>query len=189
MKLPLALSLHRPWTTLILRFGKNVENRIWRTSYRGPLLIHGAKAWSDDALDYADLVDLIYDGDLGVNAITADPDPADHPTGILGVVDLVGICDAEMNADEARCSCGPWAMKDQYHWKLANPRPFAEPVHCRGWQQLWTPRADVAAAVQVQLDAASLLAGVRAAAEVCDPVPDGLADDCLDALAGEDGKR
>jgi hypothetical protein len=151
MKLPLALSLHRPWTTLILRFGKDVENRVWRTNYRGPLLIHGAKPWSEEAIDYADLVDLIYDGDLGVNAMTADPDPDEHPTGIVGVVNLVDVCDAEIRQGSNRCACGPWAMNGQYHWKLSNPRPFATPVHCRGWQQLWTPKAAIAEALEAQL--------------------------------------
>lgn len=38
-------------------------------------------------------------------------------------------------------------------------------------------------------DDAGLLTEVRDACERVDPVPDGLADDCLDALAGEDGQR
>ena len=39
-----ALSIHQPWAWAILNVGKNVENRRWRTRYRGPLLIHAGKS-------------------------------------------------------------------------------------------------------------------------------------------------
>jgi len=38
-----ALSIRQPWAWLILHAGKDVENRTWRTSYRGPILIHAAQ--------------------------------------------------------------------------------------------------------------------------------------------------
>jgi hypothetical protein len=37
-----ALTIRQPWAYAILRLGKDVENRSWRTHYRGPLLIHAA---------------------------------------------------------------------------------------------------------------------------------------------------
>ena len=37
-----ALTIKQPWAYAILRLGKDVENRSWRTHYRGPLLIHAA---------------------------------------------------------------------------------------------------------------------------------------------------
>jgi len=41
----IALSIRQPWADLIIHHGKDIENRTWKTSYRGPLLIHAAKAW------------------------------------------------------------------------------------------------------------------------------------------------
>jgi hypothetical protein len=38
-----ALSVRQPWAWLITQGIKDVENRSWRTSYRGPLLIHAAR--------------------------------------------------------------------------------------------------------------------------------------------------
>ena len=38
------LSIRQPWAWAILNAGKNVENRTWRTSYRGELFIHASKA-------------------------------------------------------------------------------------------------------------------------------------------------
>lgn len=38
-----ALSICQPWAWLILHAGKDVENRTWRTSHRGVVLIHAPK--------------------------------------------------------------------------------------------------------------------------------------------------
>jgi hypothetical protein len=35
-----ALSIHQPWAWAIAKGLKDIENRTWRTHYRGPLLIH-----------------------------------------------------------------------------------------------------------------------------------------------------
>jgi hypothetical protein len=43
-----ALSLWQPWATLIAIGEKRFETRDWRTSYRGPLLIHAARAWNTE---------------------------------------------------------------------------------------------------------------------------------------------
>lgn len=37
------ISIRQPWANLIVRGVKPVENRKWRTDYRGPLLIHAGK--------------------------------------------------------------------------------------------------------------------------------------------------
>jgi hypothetical protein len=36
------LTIRQPWAHAILHLGKDVENRSWRTRYRGLLLIHAA---------------------------------------------------------------------------------------------------------------------------------------------------
>lgn len=38
-----AISIRQPWAWCIVYGGKHLENRTWRTSYRGPILIHAAK--------------------------------------------------------------------------------------------------------------------------------------------------
>ena len=35
-----ALSIQQPWAWLIVNDHKDIENRDWRTHYRGPVLIH-----------------------------------------------------------------------------------------------------------------------------------------------------
>lgn len=39
-----ALTLTQPWATLVALGEKQIETRSWRTHYRGPLVIHAAKA-------------------------------------------------------------------------------------------------------------------------------------------------
>ena len=38
-----ALSIRQPWAWLIAEGHKDVENRTWRTDYRGPILIHASQ--------------------------------------------------------------------------------------------------------------------------------------------------
>jgi hypothetical protein len=46
-----ALSLWQPWATLIALKKKQIETRSWRTTYRGPLAIHAAKSYPQEARD------------------------------------------------------------------------------------------------------------------------------------------
>ncbi|CAI1622745.1 ASCH domain [Serratia quinivorans] len=39
-----ALSIRQPWAWLIVKGYKDIENRTWRTNYRGPVLIHASAA-------------------------------------------------------------------------------------------------------------------------------------------------
>jgi hypothetical protein len=38
-----ALSIRQPWASCILDHGKDIENRSWRTLYRGRLLVHASQ--------------------------------------------------------------------------------------------------------------------------------------------------
>jgi len=48
-----ALSLRQPWASIVLFHGKRIENRRWWTSFRGPFLIHAAKAMTRREFDEA----------------------------------------------------------------------------------------------------------------------------------------
>lgn len=43
-----AISIRQPWAWLIAHGHKDIENRSWRTNYRGPVLIHAAKGMTKD---------------------------------------------------------------------------------------------------------------------------------------------
>jgi hypothetical protein len=40
----IALSIRQPWAWLIIHAGKDIENRDWRTAFRGSVLIHAGKS-------------------------------------------------------------------------------------------------------------------------------------------------
>ena len=108
-----ALTLQQPWASAIFRAGKDVENRTWPTRYRGLLVIHAGKTWDARAADVLLLADLL--GSMGPHT--------HYPRGLLGTVRLV---------DVTRDQHSAWAAPGLWHWVLADPRPFPEPIPCRG---------------------------------------------------------
>ena len=103
-----AISLRPPWPYAIFHLGKNVENRTWRTAYRGPLLIHASKNWHQDGFDF--LVSMTG---------KAIPGKEYHIYGALvGKVDLVDCVDRS----GSRWFYGPWG------WVLKGAKEFKCPV-------------------------------------------------------------
>lgn len=47
------LSGRQPWWWAILEAGKDVENRVWTTSYRGPIVLHAASGCTAKEWDFA----------------------------------------------------------------------------------------------------------------------------------------
>jgi hypothetical protein len=45
-----AISIRQPWAFLILNHGKDIENRKWKTSFRGRVLIHASKTIDEEAV-------------------------------------------------------------------------------------------------------------------------------------------
>lgn len=49
----MALSIRQPWAWLIVHGGKDIENRDWRTNFRGRVLVHAAKGMTRDEWESA----------------------------------------------------------------------------------------------------------------------------------------
>lgn len=74
----------QPWAWAIIHAGKTVENRTWRTDYRGPLLIHASKRYDRAADDY-----ILSRIDYGMHAMLRAEMPAPLDAGgIIGIVSL-----------------------------------------------------------------------------------------------------
>lgn len=97
-----ALSIRQPWAWLILHGGKDCENRPWRTTHRGPLLIHASKTVDREA--YAQL------RARGVDMPALSGMPIGGIVGHVYVVDCV-------EEHESEWFTGPYALV------LANPEP------------------------------------------------------------------
>lgn len=127
------LSVRQPWAWLIVRGIKDVENRSWRTNYRGRLYIHAAA-----------LVDNNYQNGLYFLSGQAEAAQKDFPYktasdmprlfvkglprgGIIGAVTLKGITETSEN---------PWWDGHSLAWNLDDPEalPF---IPCKGRQGLF----------------------------------------------------
>jgi hypothetical protein len=105
-----ALSVQQPYADKIIFRGKNIENRTWRTKFRGTVAIHASMKLDP----YAD--------DL------SDKQKKQLVRGaIIGLVDIVDCVDKH----KSKWFGGP------YGFVLKNPRPLKTPIPCKGALNLW----------------------------------------------------
>ncbi len=113
--------------TNLIFAGKPVENRTWEPpagALGTEFVVHAGKAWAPAGAALA--------AELG---ITGFDDPRYCPGGYLGTVRLVDV-------HLAVGCCAPWGQQDPgiYHWVLADPTLFDEPIPGRGRLGLyWLP--------------------------------------------------
>jgi hypothetical protein len=111
------LTIRQPWAHLIVAGIKPVENRVWRTDYRGPILIHAAQ---------------IYDGTPDLER-EFDIDPARLDYGaVIGIAQLTDI----VTEHPSQFFVGP------YGWVLEDAQPV-KPVPLRGQQRLFNAQLKI----------------------------------------------
>jgi hypothetical protein len=116
-----ALTIRQPWAHAILHLRKDVENRVWRTHYRGLLLIHAA---ARRELHSREMLSEYMSRPPSVESLN------DLPIGcIIGVAEII---------DCVKNSKSRWADRGTWHWLVRNARPI-RPVDCTGRLGLWTP--------------------------------------------------
>lgn len=129
-----ALSLWQPWAWALIHAGKDVENRPWRTNYRGRLYIHAAKRkpTDDELWSFLEL----FEGANRERCHRIVPNVSSAMEYLRSVCWLGGMVGHVDLVDCVRSSGSPWGADDQWHWKIANPVaiPF---VPYRGRQGLF----------------------------------------------------
>lgn len=143
MTLP-AITVRQPWAWAIVH-GKTTENRTWKRPHRGPIAIHAGVGWDKDGAQFPYLWGAWRRATAAATPLTPDA-PGIHRGAVLAVADLTDICTARTG-----CDCGPWSFAGQNHWRLANVRPLAEPIPCKGALGLWQLPEDVDARVHAAL--------------------------------------
>ena len=93
------LSIRQPWACLVMG-PKDVENRSWKTDYRGPLLIHAGLKYDPQGLSRQ----YIYEHGLFAGRLIKG--------AIIGRVTLV---------DCVKGHPSKWAAPDCWNWILADP--------------------------------------------------------------------
>ena len=115
------ISVRQPWAWLIVAGHKDIENRTWRTSYRGRLLVHASLATEPD--DFPVQREWIENW-------TGIVIPEDLPRGaIVGSATLTDVLD--LYAPAGRLCFSPW-FEGPYGFEMADAVEFAEPIPFRG---------------------------------------------------------
>jgi hypothetical protein len=142
------LTIRQPMAWAVFH-GKDVENRRQAFNYLGPLLIHAGLHLADQGAFQT--VQGLADRPLPILGTPAGGTAAELGA-VIGVVDVTGVHRShECGATNGRTGCSKWAQEFSAHLVLANPRVLRYPVPASGKQGLWTPSADVVAAVRRQL--------------------------------------
>ena len=132
-----ALTLFQPWATLVVYGLKHIETRSWRTSFRGPLVIHASK----NVTYMPHLLVLLSRGQV-------PPEVRDlpYPTGaLLGEVRLVHCAPTSwfiQGRGRQAISLMEEALGDyregRWGWAFQDPEPYARPAPWKGQRGLWT---------------------------------------------------
>jgi hypothetical protein len=111
------LSIRQPWAWLVANGHKDIENRTWPTSYRGPLLIHASKGMT--RAEWDDVWGFVFCG-FGIPAELSSMLPKHDQLdrgGIIGIADLFD-CVPPSRAES------PWHIEGNYGFALRNARPL-----------------------------------------------------------------
>jgi len=113
------LSIKQPWADLIVLGMKDIENRGWKTNYRGRLLIHAAQQIDEDG-KWDLCISRIFRNDM--KRLYATPGHVVHLGFIIGAVDLI---------DCVTVSPSRW-FSGHYGFVLAHPAIFKNAIPYRG---------------------------------------------------------
>jgi hypothetical protein len=105
-----------------MNYGKDVENRSWKTNYRGRILVHVSK---NPHRNYRDIFNKVFLPNLTEGEW--EEMNREWCGRIIGSVELVD-CVRDHNSS--------WAEPGQWHWVLKDPKP-CKPIPAKGALGLW----------------------------------------------------
>ena len=128
-----ALSIKQPWASLIAHGIKNIENRTWKTHFRGKIYIHASaskvKLNVMKILFDKDVLDKI--SDEKYQYLLCD----DTRSAIIGEVEIVDCVTNHPSVWAEKCKEGE---KPIYNWVLANPILYDKPIlNVKGKLSFW----------------------------------------------------
>ena len=125
------LSLTEPYATCILNGVKKIETRSWKTSYRGPLLIHAsATKIPPESRKNAALMALVDPGRLHYGHIIC-------ACALIDCIPMTSEFIEEIRRTRPdEYTAGVYA-EGRYAWLLTDIRPLPEPIPAKGRLGLW----------------------------------------------------
>lgn len=102
-----ALSIRQPWAWLILHGHKDIENRKWKTHFRGKIYVHASKGMTRDEYAIAHVL-------AEEQGVELPPFDQLERGGIVGTVEIVDCVDKDPS---------PWFF-GEFGFLLKNPAPL-----------------------------------------------------------------
>ncbi|MDR1897987.1 MAG: ASCH domain-containing protein [Prevotellaceae bacterium] len=126
------LTIKQPWAYLILAGIKDLENRTWKTNFRGRVLIHaGAKP----ANFKPEMENQCTAQEITIFSALNHAEENDLFGAIVGSIEIV---------DCVRNHPSIWAEKERWHWVLKKPILFKKPVrNVKGKLSFWESGVEV----------------------------------------------
>jgi hypothetical protein len=135
-----ALTLTQPWATLVAIGAKKIETRSWNTFYRGPLAIHAAKGFPQDAQHLCFSVPFRdYLGDyvsLNETYLGQHKFPLGAIVATCNLAKVLRVVPWNKLPNEPEYSFGDYSP-DRYMWFLENIVALPEPIKVKGALSLW----------------------------------------------------
>lgn len=139
-----ALSIKQPWASLIAHGIKDIENRTWKTNFRGRIYIHVSAKLADYKLTDEQLKEcgckILWDSDKLVSAIIGEVDIIDcvinHPSIWAEQTDIPSLGDVLDDVKFIGRAIPPNPLI--YNWVLANPVLYEKPIlNVKGKLSFW----------------------------------------------------
>ncbi len=157
------ITLTQPWATLVALGKKRIETRSWPTTYRGPLAIHAAKGFPEQAQElcrqepfWSALKTIASDDYYGDPYDLRWPLHQQLPRGhiiAVGLLEEVQRIFSNFPVEEPERSFGNYT-KGRYAWTFSTIYQLERPVPARGSLGLWNwqPPESFWREVQFQLE-------------------------------------
>ncbi len=125
------LTIQQPWAHAIFNQGKDMENRSWRTKYRGPLLIHAGVSRKNFTAAGQLAWGVKYPG------YETDHEKNCKFGAIIGVCCVIG-CEPSSFFNK-----NLWSTGSGFGWQLSDAFEFLTPVPLKGKQGLFNVPDDL----------------------------------------------
>ena len=124
-----ALTIKQPYALLICAGLKDVENRSWRTNFRGKIYIHASQKIDSRHREMSLLFTYNQWNSMSKNIQEKMVRGIFDFSAIIGEVDIV---DCIQNSDSI------WAIEGHWHWILKNAVLYKEPItNIKGKLSFW----------------------------------------------------
>lgn len=124
-----ALTIKQPYAQLIVDGIKDIENRTWPTIRRGKVLIHVSQFKIKSETNFYNIVTPEQWNNLPGYMTDDIADDNFVRSAIIGEIEIV---------DCIKDSKSIWALPDHWHWIIANPVRYEQPIlNVKGALSFW----------------------------------------------------